>query len=61
MPDRWWRARNHPVPQEEKPGEEDLSESDSYGSMDFMEGNEDLSSNRGDQSFAGDQDMHEDH
>ena len=33
-----------------------MSESDSYGSEDFMEGNEDLSSNR-DQSFAADQDM----
>lgn len=30
-----------------------MSESDSYGSEDFMEGNEDLSSNR-DQSFAAD-------
>lgn len=29
-----------------------MSESDSYGSADFMEGNEDLSSNRDNQSFA---------
>ena len=31
---------------DEEEGEEDVSQSDSYGSMDFMEGNEDLSSNR---------------
>ena len=32
--------------EEDEEGEEDFSGSDSYGSMDFMEGNEDLSSNR---------------
>lgn len=38
--------------EEDEEGEEDMSESDSYGSADFMEGNEDLSSNRDNQSFA---------
>ena len=41
--------------EEEDDGEDLMSQEDSYGSEDFMEGNEDLSSNR-DQSFA-DQDM----
>jgi len=43
---------------EDEEGEEDMSESDTYGSEDFMEGNEELSSNRDNQSFA-DADMNE--